>query len=63
MRTLKLRTSHPILTMAERADYKRAAKTGQAAWEISTNKDAKAERWTRRLADDWRTLPYAAPQG
>jgi chromosome partitioning protein len=40
---LRPRTEHPILTMAERADYRRAAETGQAAWELSNNRDAKAE--------------------
>jgi chromosome partitioning protein len=40
---LKPRTRHPILTIAERADYKRAAESGQAAWELSNNKDAKSE--------------------
>jgi chromosome partitioning protein len=40
---LKLRTPHPILTMVERVDYKRAAEKGQAAWEYKGNKDAKAE--------------------
>ncbi len=40
---LQLRTSLPILTMAERADYKRAAERGDAGWEPSSNKDARAE--------------------
>lgn len=40
---LKIRTKHPILTIAERADYKRAAEKGQAGWEHNGNKDAKAE--------------------
>lgn len=40
---LKIRTRHPILTIAERADYKRAAEKGQAGWEFNNNKDAKAE--------------------
>ena len=35
---LKLRTPFPILTMAERVDYKRAAELGQAGWELSGNK-------------------------
>jgi chromosome partitioning protein len=40
---MKLRTPYPVLTMAERVDYKRAAEKGKAAWEFSKNKDAKAE--------------------
>jgi chromosome partitioning protein len=40
---LKLRTRFPIHTMVERADYKRAAERGQAAWEMSGNKDARKE--------------------
>ena len=40
---LKLRTPFPILTIAERADYKRSAEKGQAAWEIKKNKEAKDE--------------------
>ncbi len=40
---LSMRTTLPILTIAERADYKRAAEKGQASWEVSKNKEAKAE--------------------
>jgi chromosome partitioning protein len=40
---LKIRTPFPVLTMAERVDYKRAAETGQAGWELNGNKEAKSE--------------------
>jgi chromosome partitioning protein len=40
---LQLRTPYKIPTMAERADYKRATETGQAAWELDKNKRIKAE--------------------
>lgn len=40
---LSLLTKNPILSMAERADYKRATEKGQAVWEVSNNKEAKSE--------------------
>jgi chromosome partitioning protein len=42
-RHLQLRTPYKIPRMAERADYKRATETGQAAWELSSNKEVKSE--------------------
>lgn len=41
---LSMRTPHPILTISERVDYKRAADQGVAAWEFGKgNRDIKAE--------------------
>jgi chromosome partitioning protein len=50
---LRLYTPFPIPTISERADYKRAAETGKAAWELSNNKDIKSEvrkLWQAMLA-------------
>jgi chromosome partitioning protein len=54
---LQLRSPFPVQTMIDRADYQRAAKTGQAAWELSKNREAKAE--IKRL---WEAMQAAIKQ-
>lgn len=51
---LKLRTRHPILRMAERVDYKRAAEKGQAAWEVGKKKEIRTE-----IGDIWAAMQKA----
>lgn len=40
---LKPLTTNQILTVGDRADYRRALETGSAAWDVSKNRDIKTE--------------------